>query len=470
MTKARILLSSDYTYGPPMTLAKKKEWIESEVKNARESFSGSGIDCEVLIPGMAMDVSGEYKFDADGWNNIAGYEFLLMMERRGFIARAEGDKFRPTDRYEEVDKIFHSNICADFRKFFPAPGAEFDASTMATSYEVANKERVSGTISCINDVDCSMVLNMGGGSSASYKLLPELLEYEGELHDNPTIFIGFSDGTTLPFYFMNSLSNVTLVQASGLYKEGYLVGESEKPIQLSLIDGVSLELPISAPLVPISVHTIDHQVNKLKCVKEDCLSGKVVALESTDDRGYKEKIKMMIDKGIFALCPALIFGEFGQAVLGDFWRAVEDAKKESEKESGIKIIADAMSITEGKRKEFCDFLYKKYDSLSTLEREDVISLMTILKESLFEEITSDLRAADCNMPIYREEPGQSAVFGHGCRRGAYISSSTCEITPDGVFTSSNPVSMVIDARAPSPSPAPEATLQLAAQRVAGAQI
>lgn len=247
MTKARILLSSDYTYGPPMSLHDKKLRIEDQVKNARGSFAESGADCEVMVPGMEKDESGEYKFTEGSWDKISGYEFLSMMVRRGSLTKnKEGKLTLVTDREDVMSKL-HPDTHADFTRFFPDGSTELDASEFSKYYEEISHQRVGNLVSCVNSPDCSIVFNMGGGSLATRDLLPKLIAYEGLIEDNPTTFIGFSDGTTLPFYLMTRLENTSLVQASGLYDPGYLAGADEKPIKLVPLGERRTESDISAP-------------------------------------------------------------------------------------------------------------------------------------------------------------------------------------------------------------------------------
>lgn len=194
-----------------------------------------------------------------------------------------------------------------------------------------------------------------------------------------------------------------------------------------------------------------------------------MALESTYDPGYREKIGAMIGKGVFSSCQALIMGEFSSALLGEFGDAMQDTKLGgSTKEERIKIMVDKMGIIESQREVLCESLSQNYDILfgpdRTASYQFQISLLPMLKQSLFAGIAADLESAGCHMPIYKEEAGQSAVFGHGCRRGAYISSSTCIIASDGAFTSLNPIAKAVAMKTPSAAvETPRAVDQLAAE-------
>lgn len=310
-------------------------------------------------------------------------------------------------------------------------------------YEQDMQDRVEQFLQSTQDPSCQLIFNCGGGNIATNHLLEKLAQEitnKGEKFSaQPTAIIGFSDGTALPFYLIDKTDNVTLIQGTSIHHNSdYLKQKSDVSINLKKLNSATTS-NLDASAIAISLHTSYNQMIAHPYVSKDLFDDKIVILESARDSQWREKINEMIDSKVFDNSKAIILGEFSQAILGDIDKAFKANKQHQEADLFSTNIAKQLTQIEEDETTISQLIKDNFEAIATSdqkERELKQQLIPIVLKSCFTTFTTKLGSKNPEIPIYQSSE-EHAVFGHGCRRGEYISCGRCQITSEGQMTSHN---------------------------------
>ncbi len=375
-------MSSNYTFGPPLSIAGKKSWIEEDMNRNIDILRQNGFEVNLRIDNCHLDAGNNFRFNQEAWNKIYTFEFLSDLERQGLVKLdPEKKQFLLLANKEDVKTQLPPQSAQFFEEISTATDGDkiFCGGEAVEFYGQDLDNRINHFLAATENREEKIVWNYGGGYLGERHFAGRLKRLDlSSLSPTPTTVLAFSDGAFTPFYFIDKIPQITLVQMARLSDFEYLKGEREdSKIALKAVEASTMpQQDLEAKTVAISIHTLYNQTSGQEpLVSRDIFNDKIAIIESARDNRLEEKITNMINSGIFDHAKAIILGEFPEE-----------------------------------------------------------------KSQYYNQFVEKINARNLAIPILETKEGAS-FFGHGCKRPGYTACAECSIDTNGDCIIKNPIAI-----------------------------